>query len=74
MTYEGNQTQFLKGGIRFYKRSFKGINSTLILSHLRTIRGWISKRVYLTKKRHYVYYERTDVNWNYWDKGKEDSV
>ena len=33
-----------------------------------------SKRIYSTKKKNYVYYERTDVNWNYWsDKRKYDS-
>ena len=33
-----------------------------------------SKRIYRTKKKNYVYYERTDVNWNYWsDKRKYDS-
>ncbi len=33
-----------------------------------------SKRIYCTKKKNYVYYERTDVNWNYWsDKRKYDS-
>ena len=33
-----------------------------------------NKRVYITKKKNYVYYERTDVNWNYWsDKRKYDS-
>ena len=32
-----------------------------------------SKRIYSTKKKNYVYYERTDVNWNYWsDKRKYD--
>ena len=32
-----------------------------------------SKRIYSTKKKNYVYYERTDVNWNYWnDKNKYD--
>ena len=32
-----------------------------------------NKRVYITKKKNYVYYERTDVNWNYWnDKNKDD--
>jgi len=25
-----------------------------------------NKRVYVTRKQNYVYYERTDVNWNYW--------
>ena len=33
-----------------------------------------SKRIYRTKKKKYVYDERTDVNWNYWsDKRKYDS-
>ena len=33
-----------------------------------------SKRIYSTKKKNYVYYERMDVNWNYWsDKRKYDS-
>lgn len=33
-----------------------------------------NKRIYITKKRNYVYYERTDVNWNYWNsKDKYDS-
>ena len=32
-----------------------------------------NKRVYITKKKNYVYYERTDVNWNYWnDENKYD--
>ena len=32
-----------------------------------------NKRVYITKKKNYVYYERTDVNWNYWNnKNKYD--
>ena len=34
----------------------------------------ISKRIYITKKQNYVYYQRTDVNWNYWsDKEKYNS-
>lgn len=34
-----------------------------------------NKRVYITKKKNYVYYERTDVNWNYWnDKNKYDFI
>ena len=33
-----------------------------------------SKRIYSTKKKNYVYYERTDVKWNYQsDKRKYDS-
>lgn len=34
----------------------------------------INKRIYVTKKHNYVYYERRDINWNYWsDKEKHDS-
>ena len=34
----------------------------------------INKRIYVTPKHNYVYYERTDINWNYWsDKEKYDS-
>lgn len=72
MTYEEIKLSFLKGGIRFYK-VFQGHK---LYSHTVTSENnqrLISKRVYLTKKRHYVYYERSVVNWNYWDKGKEDS-
>ena len=72
MTYEEIKLSFLKGGIRSYK-VFQGhkLYSHTVASE--SNQRLISKRVYLTKKRHYVYYERTDVNWNYWDKGKEDS-
>ena len=32
------------------------------------------KRVFVTPKGNYVYYERTDINWNYWsDKTRYDS-
>ena len=34
----------------------------------------INKRVFVTLKGNYVYYERTDINWNYWsDKTRYDS-
>ncbi|MDT9493645.1 EXLDI protein [Streptococcus mutans] len=72
MTYEEIKLSFLKGGIRSYKvfQGHKLYSHTVASENNQRL---ISKRVYLTKKRHYVYYERTDVNWNYWDKGKEDS-
>ena len=53
MTYEEIKLSFLKGGIRFYK-VFQGHK---LYSHTVTSENnqrLISKRVYLTKKRHYV--------------------
>jgi len=58
--------------IKRYKL-FEGIKlySDAFLSEDR--KSVISKRVYVTKKHNYVYYERADVNWNYWnDKTKSE--
>lgn len=52
--------------IKEYKL-FEGIkiySDTFISDDKKTL---INKRIYITKKRNYVYYERTDVNWNYWN-------
>ncbi|MGT2906706.1 EXLDI protein [Streptococcus dentiloxodontae] len=71
MTYQEIKLSFLEDGIRSYK-VFQGHK---LYSHTVTSEDnqkLISRRIYLTKKKHYVYYERTDVNWNYWDKGKEN--
>lgn len=72
MTYEEIKLRLLEDGIRSYK-IFQGIK---IYSH--TVKTedeqkQISKRVYLTKKQHYVYYERTDPNWYYWNKDRENA-
>ena len=51
-------------GIKLYSDVFTSENKKTLTS----------KRIYRTKEKNYVYYERTDVNWNYWsDKRKYDS-
>lgn len=43
-------------GIKLYSEIFKSEDEKKL----------INKRVYITQKENYVYYERTDINWNYW--------
>ena len=43
-------------GLKIYSDIFKSEDEKVL----------INKRIYVTKKQNYVYYERTDVNWNYW--------
>ena len=43
-------------GLKLYSDIFKSKNGKILTN----------KRIYITKKQNYVYYERTDVNWNYW--------
>lgn len=51
-------------GIKLYSEIFKSDDEKKL----------INKRVYVTPKENYVYYERTDINWNYWsDKTNYDS-
>ena len=51
-------------GIKLYSEIFKSEDEKKL----------INKRVYVTPKENYVYYERTDINWNYWsDKTNYDS-
>ena len=51
-------------GIKIFSRNQKSEDGTKILS----------QRVDETAKKNYVYYQRTDVNWNYWnDKTKYDA-
>ena len=51
-------------GIKLYSEMFKAEDGEKL----------INKRVFVTPKRNYVYYERADINWNYWsDKTKYDS-
>ena len=51
-------------GIKLYYEIFKSDDEKKL----------INKRVYVTPKENYVYYERTDINWNYWsDKTNYDS-
>ena len=46
-------------GLKLYSDIFRSEDEKIL----------INKRVYVTKKQNYVYYERTDVNWNYWSSG-----
>ncbi|MCI5642901.1 MAG: EXLDI protein [Peptoniphilus sp.] len=51
-------------GMKLYSEMFKSEDGKKLTN----------KRVFVTKKQNYVYYERTDVNWNYWsDKRKYDN-
>ncbi|BDR60029.1 EXLDI protein [Lactobacillus xylocopicola] len=52
-------------GIKIYSHCQKSANN----------QTKISQRIYQTPKHNYVYYQRTDVNWNYWsDPHKYDSA
>ena len=51
-------------GIKLYSEIFKYYDEKKL----------INKRLYVNPKENYVYYERTDINWNYWsDKTNYDS-
>ena len=66
MEYSEIKLNISNDRIREYKL-FEGIkiySDTFISDDKKTL---INKRIYITKKRNYVYYERTDVNWNYWN-------
>ncbi|EHJ52597.1 EXLDI protein [Streptococcus macacae] len=70
MTYKEIKLSFFKDGIRS-KKIFHGMK---LYSHtIKSMNGqWlVSRRVYLTEKGNYVYYERRDVNWHYWDGEQE---
>lgn len=72
MEYREIKLNVSTDAIKRYKL-FEGIKlySDAFLSEDR--KSIISKRVYVTKKHNYVYYERADVNWNYWnDKTKSE--
>ena len=46
-------------GLKLYSDIFKSEDGKVL----------INKRIYVTKKQNYVYYERTDVNWDYCSSG-----
>ena len=50
-------------GIKLYSEMFKAEDGEKL----------INKRVFVTPKRNYVYYERADINWNYWSDKTRDS-
>lgn len=66
MEYSEIKLNISNDRIREYKL-FEGIkiySDTFISDDKKAL---TNKRIYITKKRNYVYYERTDVNWNYWN-------
>ena len=66
MEYSEIRLNISNDNIKEYKL-FEGIkiySDTFISDDKKTL---TNKRIYITKKRNYVYYERTDVNWNYWN-------
>ena len=69
MDYEVIKLNVSKDKIREYKQ-FEGLKlySTIIKSQ--DERTLTNKRIYVTKKNNYVYYERTDTNWNFWSNPK----
>ena len=66
MEYSEIRLNISNDNIKEYKL-FEGIkiySDTFISDDKKSL---TNKRIYITKKRNYVYYERTDVNWNYWN-------
>lgn len=72
MEYSEIKLNISNDNIKEYKL-FEGIkiySDTFISDDKKSL---TNKRIYITKKKNYVYYERTDVNWNYWNnKNKYD--
>ena len=72
MKYEDIRLNVSNDKISDYK-VFKGIKLYSEIFKSEDEKKLINKRVYITQKENYVYYERTDINWNYWsDKTKYD--
>ena len=66
MEYSEIKLNISNDRIREYKliEGIKIYSDTFISDDKKTL---INKRIYITKNKNYVYYERTDVNWNYWN-------
>ena len=72
MEYTEIKLNVSNDNIKEYKL-FEGIKIYSDISISEDKKSLTNKRVYITKKKNYVYYERTDVNWNYWnDENKYD--
>ena len=62
--------------LTFQRIKFENISNSSGLKLYSTIiksqdeRTLTNKRIYVTKKNNYVYYERTDTNWNFWSNPK----
>lgn len=70
MEYSEIKLNISNDNIKEYKL-FEGIkiySDTFISDDKKSL---TNKRIYITKKKNYVYYERTDVNWNYWNNKNE---
>ena len=70
MEYSEIRLNISNDNIKEYKL-FEGIkiySDTFISDDKKSL---TNKRIYITKKKNYVYYERTDVNWNYWNNKNE---
>ena len=73
MKYEEIKVNISNDSISAYK-IFEGMKLYSETTKSKDGKKLTNKRVFVTKKHNYVYYERTDVNWNYWsDKSKYDS-
>lgn len=66
MEYSEIRLNISNDNIKEYKL-FEGIKIYSDTSISDDKKALTNKRIYITKKRNYVYYERTDVNWNYWN-------
>ena len=65
MEYKEIKLNVSNNKIREYKQ-FEGMKLYSDFFKSEDGRKLTNKRVYVTRKQNYVYYERTDVNWNYW--------
>ena len=73
MKYEEIKVNISNDSISDYK-IFEGMKLYSEITKSKDGKKLTNKRVFVTRKHNYVYYERTDVNWNYWsDKSKYDS-
>lgn len=73
MKYEEIKLNISNDKISNYK-VFKGMKLYSEIFKSKDEKKLINKRVFVTPKGNYVYYERTDINWNYWlDKTRYDS-
>ena len=68
MDYEEIKLNVSNNKINEYKQ-FEGLKLYSDIFRSEDEKILINKRVYVTKKQNYVYYERTDVNWDYWSSG-----
>ena len=72
MKYEEIKVNISNDSISAYK-IFEGMKLYSETTKSKDGKKLTNKRVFVTRKHNYVYYERTDVNWNYWsDKSKYD--